>query len=141
MGPPQLPTFTNNLTVVKDICSLLGIPLALEKIEGPSQNFTFLGITLDTNSMQARLPEGKLRRIQNQVATWLPRKKATKREILSLVGLLQHATKVFIPGRTFVSERTVQQPVSKNCLILRDSQRTFIQTYGGGTSSSHIGMG
>ena len=78
MGPPQLPTFTNNLTVIKDICSLLGIPLALEKIEGPSQNLTFLGITLDTDSMQARLPEDKLRRIQNQVATWLPRKKATK---------------------------------------------------------------
>ena len=30
-------------------------------------------------------------------------KKATKREILSLVGTLQHATKVVRPGRTFVS--------------------------------------
>ena len=103
MGPPQLPTCTNNLTVIKDICSLLGIPLALEKIEGPSQSLTFLGITLDTHSMQARLPEDKLRRIQNQVAFWLPRKIVTKREILSVVGLLQHATKVVIPGRTFVS--------------------------------------
>ena len=37
------------------------------------------------------------------MATWLPHKKATKTEILSLVGLLQHATKVVIPGRTFVS--------------------------------------
>ena len=33
------------------------------------------------------------------------KKKATKREILSLVGLLQHATKVLKPGRTFVSRR------------------------------------
>lgn len=31
------------------------------------------------------------------------KKKATKREILSLVGLLQHATKVVNPGRTFVA--------------------------------------
>ena len=37
------------------------------------------------------------------MAAWLSCKRATKREILSLVGLLQHATKVVIPGRTFVS--------------------------------------
>ena len=35
--------------------------------------------------------------------TWLPKKKATKRQILSLVGTLQHASKVVRPGRTFVS--------------------------------------
>ena len=82
---------------------MLGIPLASEKIEGPSEYLTFLGITLDTQLMQARLPDKKLIRIQKQVAAWLSRKKATKREILSLVGLLQHATKVVIPGRIFVS--------------------------------------
>ena len=53
--------------------------------------------------MEARLPHEKLQRIQDQVATWLVRKKATKRQILSLVGLLQHATKVVEPGRTFVA--------------------------------------
>ena len=35
--------------------------------------------------------------------TWLPRKKATKQQILSLVGTLQHASKVVRPGRTIVS--------------------------------------
>ena len=34
---------------------------------------------------------------------WLHKKSATKREILSLVGLLQHATKVVRPGRSFLS--------------------------------------
>ena len=53
--------------------------------------------------MQARLPNDKLQRIRLQVASWLTRKKATKREILSLVGLLQLATKVVSPGRTFLS--------------------------------------
>ena len=88
MGPPQSPTCSNNLTVIKDICSILGIPLALEKVEGCSDSLTFLGITLDTQSMQARLPDDKLQRIRQQVGAWLsPRKrKAIKREILSLVG-------------------------------------------------------
>jgi len=103
MGPPQSPVCSNNLTVIKDTCSRLGIPLALEKVEGPTDCLTFLGISLDTQSMQARLPDDKLHRIRHQVASWLTREKATKREILSLVGLLQHATKVLIPGRTFLA--------------------------------------
>ena len=103
MGPLQSPTCSNHLSEIKDICSTLGIPLALEKVEGPSDCLTFLGITLDSQSMQACLPDDKLQRIRLQVASWLTRKKATKREILSLVGLLQHATKVVSPGRTFLS--------------------------------------
>jgi len=99
MGPPQSPVCSNNLTVIKDTCSRLGIPLAWEKVEGPTDCLTFLGISLDIQSMQARLPDNKLHRIHHQVASWLSRKKATKREILSLVGLLQHATKVLIPWK------------------------------------------
>jgi len=38
------------------------------------------------------------------VAAWLGKRKAKKRQILSLVGLLQHATKVVKPGRTFVAQ-------------------------------------
>ena len=53
--------------------------------------------------MMASLPADKLQRIRSLLATWLRKRKATKREILSLVGLLQHATKVVKPGRTFVA--------------------------------------
>ena len=42
-------------------------------------------------------------RIRQLIVTWLNKKRATKREILSLVGLLQHATKIIRCGRTFVS--------------------------------------
>ena len=52
--------------------------------------------------MEARLPDEKLQRIRSLLSTWLHKQKATKREILSLVGLLQHATKVVKPGRIFV---------------------------------------
>ena len=52
--------------------------------------------------MEAHLPE-KLVRICHQLEEWQGKKKATKRQILSLVGLLQHATKVVRLGRTFVS--------------------------------------
>ena len=75
-----------------------------EKLEGPSQSLTFLGIVLDTQRMEARLPDDdKLLKVRTQLATWLGKKKDTKREILSLVGLLQHATKVVKSGKTFLS--------------------------------------
>ena len=53
--------------------------------------------------MEIRLPEDKLTRIREEVSSWLQKKKASKRQILSLVGLLQHATKVVRHGRTFVA--------------------------------------
>jgi len=92
MGPHDSSVCANNLQKIKDTCSKQGIPLALEKIERPSQCLTFLGITLDTQLMQARLPNDKLSQMCSDVAAWLTRKNATKRQILSLVGLLQHAT-------------------------------------------------
>ena len=72
-------------------------------MEGPSTSLTFLGITLDTAKIEIRLPDEKLARIRQSNDQWLPKKKATKRELLSLVGLLQHATKVVHCDRTFVN--------------------------------------
>jgi len=54
--------------------------------------------------METHLNLEKLQCIHSQIATWLVRKKAIKRQILSLVRLLQHATKVVKPGRTFVAQ-------------------------------------
>ena len=38
-----------------------------------------------------------------KICSWLGKKKATKRQILSLMGLLQHTAKVVRPERSFVS--------------------------------------
>jgi len=81
----------------------LGVPLALEKVENPTTALPFLGIVLDTVKMEARLPAEKLLKLRQEVAMWLDRMDAKKREILSLVGSLQHATKVVRHGRAFVS--------------------------------------
>ena len=53
--------------------------------------------------MEIRLPHGKLVRIQTTLEHWLKKTNATKRDILSLVGLLQHATKVVKCGRIFTA--------------------------------------
>ena len=103
LAPPDSATCHRSLDIIKSVHLQLGVPLALEKVKGPSISLTFLGIVLDTVRMEARLPTDKLHRIRHQVKTWLTKRKATKRQILSLVGILKHATKVVRPGRTFLS--------------------------------------
>ena len=109
------------MDTIKEVCEILGVPLAVEKVEGPSTVLSFLGITLDTCKMEARLPEEKLTKMQHTVADWLTRKKATKREILSLVGQLQHATKVVrYMAELSWQECTLQQPKSHNWIFTPD---------------------
>ena len=103
MGPAGSNVCQHNLDILMQTCNELGIPLAEDKLEGPSTSITFLGIVIDTSKSEIRLPEEKLQRTRQEVASWIGKNKATKREILSLVGLLQHATKVVRPGRSFVS--------------------------------------
>ena len=103
VGPASSPTCQRNLDIFKTTFRQLGIPLALEKVEGPTTCLTFLGIVLDTHRMEIRLPDDKLERIRDEVARWQQRRSATKRQMLSLVSLLQHATKVMKQGRTFVA--------------------------------------
>ena len=55
-------TCQHNLDTMIRICKDLGVPLAIDKIEGPSSSLPFLGIMLDTNTMEARLPIDKLNR-------------------------------------------------------------------------------
>lgn len=53
------------------VCQLLNVPLAIEKVEGPSTLLEFLGILLDTVRMEACLPEDKLARLRAMVSDWL----------------------------------------------------------------------
>ena len=64
-----------------------GVPLALEKLEGPATSIIFLGITLYIARMEIKLPQVKLFRIQESLFKWLGNKSATKK-IPYLVGLL-----------------------------------------------------
>ena len=80
----------------------MSIQIADEKLEGPATSIVFLGILLDTVEQEARLPIDKLSAIKSELLQWLPRTSCTKRELLSLIGLLSFAAKVVPPGRTFL---------------------------------------
>ena len=76
----------------------LSIPMAPDKVEGPVTRVTFLGIELDSQTLTARLPTDKLQRLTSMIAEWKDQKVCTKRELLLLIGALQHATMVVRSG-------------------------------------------
>ena len=102
LGAPHSTECQANLSILTECCSRLGVPIAQEKCEGPTTCLTFLGIEIDTGALELRLPADKLTRVRNIVTEWLGKKAARRRELESLLGLLQHAAKVVRPGRRFV---------------------------------------
>ncbi|XP_078344470.1 uncharacterized protein LOC144630064 [Oculina patagonica] len=61
-----------------------------------------MGIVLDSVRMEARLPEDKLARIKMLLDSFKGRRSARLIELQSLIGTLQFACKVVVPGRTFL---------------------------------------
>ena len=91
------------MNLIVNIFRSLGVPIAPRKTVGPVTQLEYLGIELDTVSMQARLPDDKLHRARTLVETFLGLSKYIKRELLSLLGHLQFASRVIVPGRSFIS--------------------------------------
>ena len=61
-----------------------------------------MGIILDSVRMEARLPQDKLIRINQVLNSFKNRWSARLVELQSLIGTLQFACKVVVPGRTFL---------------------------------------
>ena len=68
--------------------------MAEHKREGPTTCLTFLGIEIDTEKGELRLPKEKLECLVTLLAAWGDRKARTLKELESLIGHLNHAHKV-----------------------------------------------
>ena len=67
----------------------LEVPIAPDKLEGPSTVLTFLGIEMDMVAMSLRLPAEKLTELRGLVARWEGRSFCTLKELESLAGKLR----------------------------------------------------
>ena len=102
LGRPESDKCARCLRVLMQTCDRLGVPLAPGKSEGPSTTLTFLGIKIDTVACTLALPQPKLQRVRDLLLEWGDKKACTRRELESLIGLLNHACKVVRPGRSFL---------------------------------------
>lgn len=79
----------------------LGFQISWAKVSPPSKCPTYLGIIIDSALMELRHPGGKLEKMSKLVTEFLGKKKATKKELEKLTGLLAHCATVIRGGRTF----------------------------------------
>ena len=66
---------------------------------------SFACIELDSTCPEARLPHDKLKKCISLITDFSRRKKVTLRELHSLLGLLNFACSVVVPGRAFHHNR------------------------------------
>ena len=91
-----------SFTTLLKVFMSLRVPTVASKTLGPSQVLEFMSIVLDSNRVEARLPEDKLARIRQLLDSFTDRRSARLLDIQSLIGTLQFACRVVVPGRTFL---------------------------------------
>ena len=64
-------------------CDDLGVPLAPDKVIGPTRTLTYLGIQIDTERMMVSLPAEKYDKLDAQLRTWARAKMHEARAALS----------------------------------------------------------
>jgi hypothetical protein len=119
----------------------LGIPISMNKLEGPSTSMVFLGILFDSDTMTIRLDDEKLACIHDELLLWSERMTASKEQLQSIIGVLSFAAKVVAPGRTFLRRmidhmktlpsNATQHPLSKTFHLDLQWWRRFLSKWNG----------
>lgn len=94
-GKNQLASFLN-------MCADIGLPMAPDKTFGPATIMSFVGYEIDTVRKEVRLPVDKVQKCKEEIQMLLQHKKATLKQIQSVLGLLNFACVVVKPGRRFL---------------------------------------
>ena len=104
LGSPNTQECERALQITRSTCLELGVPLALDKIEGPSTCISFLGIELNSDALTVSLPLHKLEQLRRILAHWsTSRCVRDSHQFQSLIGHLVHATQVVPLGKAFLN--------------------------------------
>ena len=104
LGAPGSSECSQALAVTLATCQELGVPLATDKVEGPSCSITFLGVSLHSLPLRLSLPVSKQKALLDMLVNLVDTR--CLRDVSSLesvVGHLVHATKVCPLGKAFLS--------------------------------------
>ena len=102
IGPPNSHKCRNDLENFLALCGRINIPMNMEKTFGPVTRIIIYGIEVDSVDMVSRLPLDKLEKCRRLVRQCKNRKKVTLRDLQSLIGVLNFACLVVVPGRAFL---------------------------------------
>ena len=101
-GPPQSSTCSQALQSFLTLAVSLNLPVKHQKTVQPSTCVMLHGIEVDTEAMSLRLPRDKLEEARDKVRAMMKRKKTILKDLQSLLGTLNFACRVVVPGRAFL---------------------------------------
>jgi len=81
----------------------LGVEEARKKASPPATRMAFLGIWFDTEKMTMEVTPERLIEIKELTQHWLKKRKATLKEVQSIIGKLNFVAKCVKPSRIFIS--------------------------------------
>ena len=109
-GPPNSSKCTQDLNNFVAMCESVGIEIKHEKTVQPSTSLTIYGITVDSQNYTASLPSDKVIKTTSLLQKYRNKRTITLNELQSLIGLLNFACLVVVPGRAFL-RRLIQLTV------------------------------
>ena len=143
VASPEPRRCQEDLNTLLRAASVLGIPFASQKTEGPATSLVFLGIEVDTVAGELRLPRDKLQRFKDLLHQWGSRRVCARWELESLVGLLNHACKVVLVGLLNHACKVVLVGLLNHaCKVVRSGRsflRRMIDLLHGRSSVTHLG--
>lgn len=98
-------TFQECLDTQTELWNLLrqlGFAINYKKMEGPARSMVFLGIGINTEKMCLYLAQEKIDSLKEDLASFIDRRKVTKRMLQSVAGKLNWACRAIHGGRTFL---------------------------------------
>ena len=113
IGPPKPDICQCNLHTIKDSGAYLGLPQEEDKSEGPTTCIVFLGMELNSITKTICLPDNKLAKLRLFLQDFFfpffflgGGGGGGKRELLCIIGYLQHVSKAVRHGCLFVRQLT-----------------------------------
>ena len=106
----------NTLLKFQECCRL-----AEEKTVEPTEVLVFLGIEFDTINMVMRIPQDKIDDLRNKLVVCLNSNKITLRNLQSLIGTLNFACHVIVPGRAFC-----RRLIDATCYLRKPHHKTHV---------------
>ncbi|KAM4748928.1 uncharacterized protein WCC33_006337 [Rhinophrynus dorsalis] len=91
----------NLLKCAEQLFEEVGVPVAHDKTVLPTTKLSYLGIEIDSEEGQVRLPLEKVLKARAAVVGMVGRQKVSLREMQGLLGLLNFASRVIPMGRIF----------------------------------------
>jgi len=106
-GPAGLLQCAQNLRSMFTLCRAINAPIKMSKVEGPTTSLIFLGIHLNSKTMEASISDERKNALLDELSRMQHWDKSTKRELLSLIWKLLFCCKVVYQAKYSYTEWSI----------------------------------